>query len=178
MGFKDKLKAAADKAAGDVVDSAKKAVKDVKDAATDAVEGAVEGALNYISDDLLNLDFLKGMTAIAADSGPAAVAHIALNLGSMNDNFDLFLETLANECWRGGKRGESQWLERMVNSWWKTMKGRKYVFDPSESARIADRNTDTKIKLFFKADDGASVKNKPITIIKEDGVWRVKSITP
>ncbi|MBY8981492.1 MAG: hypothetical protein KGD57_00965 [Candidatus Lokiarchaeota archaeon] len=178
MGFKDKLKAAA----GDVAKSAKKAVEDVADSAKEAVEGAVNdvvgGAVNFISENLLDLDVLKGMTAIAADSGPAAVAHIALNLGSMNENFDLFLDTLCNECWRGGKRGESQWLERMVNSWWKTMNGRKYVFDPAESARIADRNTADKVKLFFKADDGASVKNKPITVIKEDGVWRVQSITP
>ena len=150
MGFKDKLKAAAGKAVGDVADSAKKAVNDVKDAAKDAVDGVVEGALNYIDETLLNLDTLKNMTSIASNSGPAAIAHIALNLGSMNENFDLFLDTLANECWRGGKRGEMQWLERNVNSWWKTMKGRKYKFDPAASAKVTN-NTDTKIKLFFKS---------------------------
>ncbi|MBN1216314.1 MAG: hypothetical protein JXA99_12845, partial [Candidatus Lokiarchaeota archaeon] len=107
----------------------------------------------------------------------AAVAHLALNLGSMNENFDLFLDTLCNDCWRGGKRGDMQWLERMVNSWWKTMNGRKYVFSPEETKKVTT-NTDTQVKLFFKADDGASVKNKPISLKKEDGVWRVSSITP
>jgi len=177
MGFKDKLKAAADKAVGDVVDSAKGAVEDIKDAAVDAVEGAVDDALTYISDEWLDLDFLKSMTSIATNAGPAAVAHLALNLGSMNENFDLFLNTLTNDCWRGSHRGDMQWLERKVNSWWKTMNGRKYVFSPEETKKITT-NTDTEFRLFFKADDGASVKNKPISLKKEDGVWRVSSITP
>ncbi|MBN1802980.1 MAG: hypothetical protein JW891_15835 [Candidatus Lokiarchaeota archaeon] len=116
------------------------------------------------------------MKNIAAGTGAATVAHTVLSLGSVNENYELFLDTLSKQLWIGGKVGDHNYLERRVDSWWKTMKGRKYIFNPEETAKVKD-NSDTEVKLFFKADDGASVKNKPITLIKEDGKWKVLSLT-
>jgi len=130
-----------------------------------------------IKEEYLNMDFIKNITNLESGISAASIAHLVLQLGSINENMELFLETLSKDCWRGGKKGDNQWLERKVNSWWKTMKGRKYEYSKEDSDKITD-NTDSKIKYVFKADDGASIKNKPIVVVKEDGEWRVNSITP
>ncbi len=172
MGFKDKLKQAAGGALGNITNE----VKDKAQGAIDSAKDALESGLEAVEDAFLNFDFLKNMKEIAVGTGAASVAHTVLSLGSVNENYDLYLNTLSKQLWIGGKVGDHNYLERRVDSWWKTMKGRKYIFNPEETAKVKD-NSDTEVKLFFKADDGASVKNKPITLIKEDGKWKVLSLT-
>ncbi|MFX1237656.1 MAG: hypothetical protein ACFFAS_04780 [Promethearchaeota archaeon] len=127
-----------------------------------------------VQDDFLNIEYLKRMKELPSGINAPSVAHIALNLGSANENYDLFLETLSKYCWKGMKKGDNKWLARKVDSWWKNLKGRKYVYNPEETAKVPN-NSDIRMKLFFKVNDGVS---KPITLLLEDGEWRVETLSP
>lgn len=176
IGFKDKLKDAAGKAASDITKNVKDTHKAISGLAQNVAD-AGNGVVSSIEEIIMDIGDIISLTGVAAGTGAISVAQIALQLGSLNENKDLFLETLSKKCWRGEKKGDNQFLQRNVDIWWKSMKGRKYTYNAEDSNRVTN-NTDTEIKYFFKGDDGKTVRNKPITVIKEDGEWKVEGITP
>ncbi len=114
-------------------------------------------------------DIPLGLKAIPTGTPPETIAKLFYHLCVNEDNQEVWMKLLAKDCFWNGKP------ESKVSSWWNLMKkGRSYYF-----VRIADDEEDRK-KYFFQMQlNGVDTSSpNPITVVKEDGEWRVQTANP
>ncbi len=134
--------------------------------------------LEFVSEDLIDQamdnkaaaglgDVPKNLQSIPSGLDARTVADLYFQIGSVEKNKDVWLQLLGSDNFYGSKP------ERRVDSWWRTLEtnNRTFFF-----VRIAEDST-TRKKYFYQIrDNGNDLGSpKPITIILEDGEWKVKS---
>ena len=95
------------------------------------------------------------------------IARLYCHIGSVERNKDVWLKLLSSYNFRGGRP------ERRTDTWWRnlTKEGRTFFY-----VRTADDSANQKKYFFQIRENGVDVGSpKPMTVVLEDGEWRVKS---
>ena len=140
-----------------------------------------DGTVEFVGSDLIREqlekkraeaadDIPKNLTELPADCDPLLMAKLFFHLSSVEKNKELWEKTLTKDHFSMGKpasRTHSHWNNL-------TSKGRSYFY-----VRTAEDEPELK-KYFFQitAGDENVGSPKPISVVLEDGAWKVSSATP